>query len=336
MIVNGRFAGSVLLTAVLTACTTPAGGPLVGRGVVSPDDAKPATQSVPAEHLRLEIVLDREVYALGEPIYLTLRLHNSGSDTLRVIGSLDPTDGAVDVLVEGPGERQETFVPLVEADHDEGIFENLGPGAVLGTVVPIFFGADGWTFDEPGRFEVTAIYKTPGERGRTLRTVSTAIALEVRSSSIGARLVGEAQRSLEAGKFLTWQSGDHLEQGRALLEQALEAEDQSPLSDYIHSAFARSLGEPFADYRAGRVRPPDCQQALNRLVQVTNDRLHVYVRMQNAVIRAKCAFRTNDREAAGRYLKEARGMAEGKPEYRGLLLRIDELQGRLDSGGPDR
>lgn len=320
------------VSAALTACTTPAGGPLLRRGVVPPGRAEPPSQPMPTEDLDLQIALGGDSYSLGEPVYLTLRLRNTGSESLRVFGSLDPTDGATEVLVRLAGAPWSSFVPLVEVDNDDGIFTSLDVGEVLGNVAAIFFGAPGWTFAEPGDYQVKAIFQTSGSDGRTLQVTSPTLELEIRPSAAGTLLVGSDLASVEAGKFLTWRAGDHLEAGQALLRQVLETDERSPLSDHIHSAFAHSQGEAFSDYRQGRVRAPDCDRAIAHLDAVVSDRLPEHVRLENTIMRGKCASRHGAPGAARRYFDEAREMARGKPEYRGTRARIDRLRGRLDAG----
>src|SRR5688500_15257208 len=141
----------------LAGCDTPAGGRWPQQGGADRDKAKPPGTVVKSPDLRLQTSVERDSYVLGEPVYLLLRLENTGAQTQRVFGGLDPTDGAVEILVSGGDRREQHFVPLVEADHDESIMVELSPGRPLGAVAPIFFGANGWTFPSTGTYTVTAI-----------------------------------------------------------------------------------------------------------------------------------------------------------------------------------
>ncbi len=193
----------VLIGALLLAgCTAPAGGTWPRSGVMSPGSANPTAQPVPADTLRLTAEFERRLYVVGEPVYLTARLANTGSRPQRVIGSLDPSDGAVDIMVSLPNGEHRHFAPLGEADNDESIFVSLAPGEVLGGIVPIFFGASGWTFAEPGIYTITATYRSPTGLGQIQETGTPAVTIEVQPSVAGNSLIqDDRQVAVEAGQI---------------------------------------------------------------------------------------------------------------------------------------
>lgn len=323
----------LLCVGFAAGCTTPAGGKWPPRGVVSPRSANPPASAVPAEGLLLQVATERDSYILGEPVYLMLQLNNIGPRPQRVVGSLDPVDGAIEILVRPPDARPIHFVPLVEADHDEGIFVELAPQGSLGGVVPVFFGGNGWTFSSPGEYQLTAVYHSPSGEKMMMEAKSAALTLVIEPSADGAGefLVGKGQQaSNEAGKFLTWQAGDHLIAGRDHLQTVLVRWPESPLIHYVHSAFARSYSNRFADYRTRSIRPPDCARALDHLRQVADDRLPAYLRYQNAMTRARCAWRDGDQKGAQAALDYARGIVGDHPEYRSLRTQLDELEAHLN------
>jgi hypothetical protein len=127
-----------------------------------------------------------------------------------------------------------------------------------------------------------------------------------------------------------------LEAGRRHLEALLERWPRSPLADFVHAAFARSYGRRFADYREQRVREPDCARALEHLRRVAEDRLPEYIRLQNALTRARCAIRDGDRDAALAHIKRAKAIGRNRPEYRGVMPRNDELERYVTTGGRDQ
>ncbi|MCI0353295.1 MAG: hypothetical protein L0Z53_28075, partial [Acidobacteriales bacterium] len=259
---------------------------------------------------------------------------NSGAQAQRLVGSVDPVDGATEVLITGPDKRQVKFVPLVEADHDEGIFVELAAGDSLGAVVPVFFGANGWTFASPGRYELVAAYHSPGGKGEMKAVKSATLSIEIKASADGSGefLIGKKDPvSYEAGKFLVWQAGDHLVRGREHLEILISRWQGSPIADYVHSAFARSYGNRFMDYRKRQVRPPDCGKAMEHLGRASDDRLPHYLRLQNGLTRMRCALREGKKESAQAEITKARELAANRPEFRGILRRFDEL-GRNGDG----
>ena len=121
MISNKLLILPVVATAILAGCTAPAGGRWPREGVASISSANSPLQVRPAEGLLLSAAAERTEYLVGEPIYLSLKLQNTGLQSRRVVGSLDPGDRAASVLVTKPGGQQRTFVPLAVVDSDEGI-----------------------------------------------------------------------------------------------------------------------------------------------------------------------------------------------------------------------
>jgi len=317
------------LALLLAGCTAPTGGPWPREGVVSPASAEPPAQAVAAENLSLTISTDRSRYALGEPIYLYLRVRNQAAQSRPAVSSLDPADGAVDLLITGPDGKQRPFRPLVRADVDASLQVELGPGEDIGGIAPIFFGADGWSFAAPGRYGLTAVYAVPKD-GRISRAAAPAITIDIEASPLGTRLLGEDDAvRVEVGKFLTWQTGDHLERGQRRLRALLDAAPDSLLADYIHVAFARSLSEPFMDYQRGKVRPADCPRALRHLARVDLGRMPAYVRMQSALAGARCQLLVRNWQAAAGHLAEARSVKQGRPEFQDYGERLGRLEAYL-------
>lgn len=318
-------------------CSTPAGGRWPREGVVSPDEASAPAQIVPGKNLLLSLAVDRNDYFLGELVYVTLLLENTEKEPHTVFGSLDPTDGAVSIIIKKPDGRQTPFAPLGEADNDASILIDLPPSGVLGRKVAVFFDANGWTFTTPGKYELTAVYRWPISQNKFAETISSSVSIEISSSNDGSGefLIGHQDKpSLEAGKFLTWQAGDHLVEGHAHLETLLERWPKSPLSDFVLSAFARSYSKSFRNYVKGEVRPPDCTLALDHLGRVTGGRLPANLQIQNALTRSRCAAKDRRFSSAARHLQQARRIAGDRPEYLGILRRVQEMEKGI--GQPDR
>jgi hypothetical protein len=320
---------SCLLAALfITGCAAPAGGEWPRKGVVSPRDANPRYTTMPAETLDLRVGLERDTALVGEPVYLTLRLTNTGPREISVIGSLDPSDGGIDILVTPSDGKPAIFVPLSETDNDVGLFKTLRPGETIGAVVPVFFGANGWTFSVPGRYRIEAHYHTPADDGRMMETASAPLDLRVEATpdGSGAFLIGKGEaHAVDAGKFLLWQAGDHLTEGQAHLRATLERWPGSPLSHAIHSAFGNSYGKRFANYLEKAVRPPDCRRAMDHLQRVSDDRIPEFLRVQNAITRARCAVLEGEPGAAAEHTAALKQLMGDRPEYRQLVLRLEPL-----------
>ncbi len=297
------------------------------EGVVNPSDAVPAADIIQVRELKLTIAPEKERYFVGEPIYIRIRLENQGQRAVRVLNRLWPGEGGVTIAVELPAGRTRTFVPLGYSDFDASAYVELKPGESIGDIFPIFYGGEGWTFREAGEYSLEASYLTSNADRGYWRVVSPATKIVVVSDQRnGAQLVNQGKPSIEAGKFLVWSAGDHLLQGRALLDQILEETPESPLASYIYAALGRSMSEPFSNYVIGEVRAANCEQAFNYFGRVNQRVITDYVRSQIALAKTRCALTQRDWDGAKIAIADFRRIAADLPEYAGTRLRLVEYE----------
>lgn len=322
----------------VAACDMPNGGHWPQRGTASIDDAPRAAEVGPAEGLRLALRTEKPEYEIGEPVYAIIVLTNDSQRARRVFGRLRPEDEAVAIRIVGGSGEDRLFRPLGYSDNDYSAWVDLGPGEQVGATAPIFFGSDGWTFTEEGRYQLTATYTTTGDGSRQqVRsgpfTLSIAAGEEFvgEGDGAGALLTAGDSASLEAGKFLTWQSGDHLVAGRQLLNDVLSRWPESRVASHAAFALGRSWSEPFMDYRSNEVRPPNCQRARALLESVDRDVLGKQARTLVEIALARCAAVQDDYRRALLHLDRGREIAGEAPELAGLRARIDEYAGNLSA-----
>ena len=154
-----------LAALALTGCVAPAGGTWPREGVASIGDASRPAVVTPGSGLELEVRPFKPTVELGEPVYLALRLTNTGQEPRTVAGHLPPGEGLLDVFIEGPGGKLVEFSPRGESDFGETARVALAPGESAGDVAPIFFGGDGWTFAEVGPYRISARLLVPDTDG---------------------------------------------------------------------------------------------------------------------------------------------------------------------------
>jgi hypothetical protein len=272
------------------------------------------------------VATERSKYLVGEPVYVAITLRNTSEEPQRVTSSLRPEDGAVHIVITSPDGTHREFVPLGETDQDATVYSKLAPGETIGNVAPIFFGGNGWTFSTPGRYTVTAYYRLPDGKGTVYESKSPPVAIEIQPSAEGSKLIGEGgPATVEVGKFLTWQSGDHLEKGRARLRELADQSPDSVLTSYAHFAFGRSWGDAFMNYGKREVRPPNCELALQHLSKVRDEHVTEYVRLQGAITAARCMVRVKNNDAARRFIGTAMEIARDRPEYREIAVRASDI-----------
>jgi hypothetical protein len=285
----------------------------------------PSPGAAQQRQLTLSLESAKAEYALGEPLYLTARLRNAASTAVKLPKQLNPKYGNLSVQVLGPGGRRIGFFPLSALD-DDAPPEDLAPGAELSEVFSVFFGSQGWTFSQPGEYQVRAAYRSPVQ-GQGEPVYSNSLKLTVTTGDgSGDFLVNSGEASRQAGKFLVWQSGDHLRKGIAHLESLLERFPESVLADYVRLAFGRNLSQPFQDYSAGRVRPPNCPAALEHLRRVRDAQLPPYLRIHKNLSHASCLVRLNEKRAARALLAETRKAIDSNTAFRPLLERFARIE----------
>ncbi len=266
---------------------------------------------------------DKAQYILGEPIHLTVRLTNTGTEPVNVPKYLDPKEGTIVVKVTTPQGSTFAYVPLSLLCSDSPPVA-LKPGEVAGGVFPIFYGARGWTFPDPGTYKIAVICEV--EAKQRVRYMAEPLTLVVSTDKAGALIVNEGLASSQAAKFLLWQSGDHLLEGIALLERMKEKYPDSVLSDYASFALGKSLSRHFKDYSAKKVRLPDYKRSLEHLKKVKADKLPRYLRVQHNLVQAKCYIELNQPQRAKELVAKTRKLIADQPE----LLRFDANIARIN------
>lgn len=279
-----------------------------------------------APGLELVIATDKPQVELGEPVYLSATLQNVSTIPVDVKRVLDPQTGVIDINIVGPDGSAVTFLPLFYSDStipdvrlEPGNTVGNKPGATdhVASVFPIFFGSPSWSFPDPGTYRISAVY-LPDSKGNN-GIASNVLSVTVTPSEVGSELISEAVPALEAGKFLLWQHGDHLEKGQAHLQKLLDAHPDSLIANYIRLARGRNLGRSFRDYTRDRIRPPQCEAARSYLEAVNVDLLPTYLKIVHALSLSDCASLQGDYEAATEHRLRAETLGANRAEFRRLL-----------------
>lgn len=242
------------------------------------------TEAQQPSPLRLTIEAARPAVTLGEPVYVTARLLNQGTAAARVVPLLKPNDGLLVVSISGPQNERLGFVPLSATDTDDGPAD-LAAGAQLAATFPVFFGASGWTMRTPGTYTLRARFTVHDGSGRPREIQSEAITVRVGDGSpvLARTLLSNTAASIQAGKFLVWNGGDHLAEGQTLLAGLPAQAAGAPVIDHYRLALGRSLARPFKDYAKGAVRAPDHQRAVAELEQARDSVLPTYLTVQKYI-----------------------------------------------------
>lgn len=316
----------VLFITALVGCS-----PLTqGRDLGSPASIADAPVSAPVsqgEGLKVVIIPLKQSVELGEPVYLALRVTNVQDRPITIIGNLRPGEGLVEIYSTGSKEEKVILSPLIKGDF--GGKTVLVPGQTIGDVFPIFFGANGWSFREPGEYRLMAKVKVPAKGGFSVFNSGTVV-LKVLSSKAGKALFSTDDRiSIEAGKFLLWRSGDHLKSGIEHLTKLSKEYSDSALSVYITSALVRSYSEPFANYIERKVRVPDCKKADSLRQKIKGGVLVENILIEDYISQAKCNAESKNWNGAIKALDAGFKLTAERPEFGDYSRSIEEMKKRL-------
>ena len=328
MIRNSSIALVLLaLTALITGCSSPAKQGMDLGDPASISNARPSASSTSGSGLELSTRPLKSAVEFGEPVYLALQLTNSGKESRKIVGDLRPGEGLMEITIATNDEKAVIFAPLSESDFETTFM--LEPGQTIGSSFPIFFGANGWSFKEPGKYQVSTRLQVPGN-GSFQYFDSKPVEFEVTASGAGHLLFeSDINTSFETGKFLLWRSGDQLKKGMSHLQAVMKKAPDSILVSYISAAFANNLSEPFSNYLAGEVRPANCSQADKYRSQIKYNELPANLLIEDAMSRANCYAKVKKWDATLSELDRGLDIAGTNPEFAGYAKALDYMKGNL-------
>lgn len=319
----------LVFTISLTACKLPSGAEYPNKYAVSPSSAKSPAKRIETKSLKLTIKTEQSQYVVGEPVYVIGKLTNIGKQALRLHSEVSPGDGATQVFVTSGDGKTAVFRPIANYDVDSSVFQNFEPGAETADVFPVFFGAQGWTFTQPGKYILQAVYESPAKSGQILSVASNSIDINIVKTMDGSgeMLVNQKDpASFEAGKFLLWQAGDHLVKGIELLDRVVNTYPDSRLAQYIHYAKAKNLSQPFANYLTKKVRAPQCDKTLQYIKQLKGIEFVSNIHVQIQFSKLRCELRSKKIKDAHSSLDKIKSIMGERPEYRALGDRMQEME----------
>ena len=127
--------------------------------------------------LRAKRVLGDEVraYECMEPLHCELKLACKGKEEIEISDQLDPSFGVIAVYIQKPDGTVVRFRPLMTACVDGCETQALKPGLPFYQDLHLTYGRDGFSFDEPGSYQIRAVY----HGGEGLTTYSNVLSVYV-------------------------------------------------------------------------------------------------------------------------------------------------------------
>ena len=181
--------------------------------------------------LRLDISTANPNFALGEPVVLTLKLQATDQCGKRVHPYLHPNTSLVTIAIAKPDGKIVAYEPPIEhlvgpADQTIKLGESIEASAYIG------FGKGGLTFDQPGRYQIRAIYQTLDGSTVYSNTLQTRVRYPVtaKEERLADLMMGEAQGTL---LYLLGSDSDSLKSGANAFEEVLAKYGDDPMANYV-------------------------------------------------------------------------------------------------------
>lgn len=256
-----------------------------------------------ARNIDLVLFTDKSEYLLGEPVIVYTQIINPGSERVSIIDQIDPRYGHLNLYIKRQDKEEIVFVPYIFADSNihASILE---PGKSITEAIKIFYGGNGWTFESAGKYQIRAIYKgnieNPAEKIGSNVVEITVLPPEHEQEKEGVNLI----MGKEQGKFLLFESGDHLTEGISSLRKLVNKFPESHLANYANFALGKNFAIDFKDFQKGRIRKADIEKSINHLNKAKNKELGSYFKKETFFTLADLFKKSNNTAAAKKTLDE--------------------------------
>jgi len=239
----------------------------------------PYVPEVPISDLALRLLppASGPLFGFAEPVFLTVELTNNSGTTLDIPEFyLDPKAGLLELMIQRisgggvPDTDEYHFRPILTRcfDLDLAGAEVLDDGETMSNNLNLTFGSAGFTFAEPGNYEVTAILALY-DRNRDVEYIVRSNPLVIRIAY--PKSLGEERDGLEilgrrdvgyyfalGGSDILTEAADRLEEIRRR-RQGRKVKISDPLVAYITRCQAINLSREFITYRAGKYQTRSAQ-----------------------------------------------------------------------------
>ena len=277
-------------------------------------------QQTPARRgpLCLELEPPHRPVLLGEPVTLIASVVNCSSQVQRVQDLLDPDLGFLQIWLQPPSQPELLHRPVKRTYARGKPVKSLAPGERLSAFAPVYFGADGWTIRQPGRYRARAAY----DDGETAKLESKPVEFTVEPPANTAdRQAAELMMSREAGVFLATGRDDG-GKGSERLAQIEQQYGQSRLAPYAQLMRAVASSRGGFDPETKTFRKGGCDRATEPLARAVPQIADPLLAISGTTALVRClreAGREADANQAASTFLRSHPAARDVPEV--LLLR---------------
>jgi hypothetical protein len=231
-----------------------------GHDIAAPSMAVPREQQTAPVALYVRTRPERYLFDFTEPVTVELKLKNQTNAPAIVPDMLNPELGMLKLFIRDPRGQVRPFRPLFRLCGEARKIE-LPPGGKLYESVFVAYGTDGFYFEEPGEYQIWAVYGAGGLRlGSNILRLRVAFPKGHEDEEMALRAFGQDQ-----GHVLYMRGAEHLRGGSDQLREVTERFPGTKLARYIHYCFGTSQAREFKDVPQDRIRQPEPKAAIQEL-----------------------------------------------------------------------
>jgi len=223
--------------------------------------------------LRFTISTHTSSFGLGEPVVMQLALGTNDARGKRAHNWLHPNFGLVGVAIRKPSGEVKVYEPLI--DHCvNSQTEEIGPQDTIHDSAYIGYGKDGLYFDQPGRYQVRAVYSAMDGSPilSDVLTIRVRYPVTAAEEQLADLFMGEDQGTL---LYLLGSDADSLRSGNKAFDEVLERHGKHPMANYVRLIKGINAGRNFKtinDEKESRVsvRKPKSAESAEMLAAVVD------------------------------------------------------------------
>lgn len=247
------------------------------RSAAAAEEAEVA-ESVTTEQAVVELRIQAmpAAYPLGYPVAVRVLAHNVGAEALPIKGRLNPSYGMVRIEHRRVGDHDWDVVePLAWFEPVEDDYAMLLPGERAEQTVAIYFGDQGWTFPQPGDYEVRARLQTGSDAADALTEPVQIRIVDADTpddeSALRPLLNGGRRLDDGIGRLLSFGGRIVADDGLAQLEASVDRYGHTALGSALRLTLISQRLRPPIDPLTGERPAPDLSDARDLLRDTCTD-----------------------------------------------------------------
>ena len=247
------------------------------------------------ERIRLTVIAEKNQFQLGEPVIVYTEITNLGTQPIMTFGSFGPEIDEYIYFITNPAGESKRFAPAFVEEVSETV--TLQRNQSVGGPARIFFGANGYAFNEPGSYGITVRYRD---------TQSTPLTIQITAPADDAQreqallILGNP----EVGLFLMFEGGDELSSALENINTLIGRFPNSPHAHYLKYALGKNYSVPARNFVSGNHRPADHARASEILSGLRNSPIQLYYLSKAYIVLAQSLTALERKEEADSVMRE--------------------------------